>query len=337
MSQSATLVRPEALLKELGGLWTQLGKQESEGSDRSAGVLRAVTMTFVLCVEEGDDEAAAGEALAQLMHEHPSRAIVLKLRKQESAGLEGRAFAQCWMPFGRRQQICCEQIELSAGAAQFSDAVSLMDALVAPDLPVVVWCRSPHIYDLPSFSALARLAHKVILDSRDHGNPSAVFAWMLDRIHSGHLVGDLTWTRLTRWRETIATTFERMDCQNFLNSLVTIKISYSHTPEPVAVRYLAAWFGSLFGRRVQVETAYAPGSVSWQIREVRFQTPLAEDVVIERGEKAMVDTQIGEFHARTVFDALDEARLVREELAILGKDPVFTKVLEEIVHPRHHA
>lgn len=333
---SATVVRPESLLKELSTQWTQLGKEESEGSDRSAGVLRAVTMTFILAIEEGDDESTAGETLAQLMHEHPARAIVLKLKKDADSELEGRAYATCWMPFGRRQQICCEQIELSAGSKHFGDIVSLLQGIIAPDLPVVLWCRSSRIFDNPAFSGIEKVAHKVIVDSRNHANPQAVFEWIESRTEAGLLVGDLTWTRLTRWRETVANTFERMDCQNFLNSLTTIQITYAHAPEPVAALYLTSWFRSIFGLRVNVEAHCLPSEISWQIREIRFQSPLAADVVIERSEKAMVDTQIRDFHARTVFEVLDEARLVREELAILSRDPIYTKVLNELVTQKPH-
>jgi len=324
---SATLVKPEKLLKDLGGLWTQLGKEETEGSDRSAGVLRAVTMTFILGVDEGEDEAAAGEALAQLMHEHPSRAIVLKLCKQPDSEIDGRAFAQCWMPFGRRQQICCEQIELSAGTNTFDDIVSLLHGLIAPDLPVVFWCRSAKLFEHRSFAAIASMADKVIIDSRTHARPLESLRFVNEQLKSGHLYGDLTWTRLTRWRETISNVFERMDCQHFLLNINRTVIQYTHPPEPLAVAYLAAWLKSIFGLDFRVDRVLVPSEVSWQISEIRFETAL-NDVVIHRSEQGMVEAHINKFSSRSVFEIIDEARLVREELAILGRDPAFARAVE---------
>lgn len=324
---SATVVKPEKLLKDLSGLWTQLGKAESEGSDRSAGVLRAVTMTFLLGIEEGADEVASNEALTQLMHEHPSRAIVLKLRADGSAELDGRAFAQCWMPFGRRQQICCEQIELSAGADHFEDVISLLRGLVAPDLPVVFWCRSARLFEHPSFQAIAAMSDKVIVDSRSHRDPKASVKRINEHIHNGALYGDLTWTRMTRWRETVSNLFERMDCRGFFESLNKIVIEYAHEPEPLAAIYLKAWFQSVLGKSVPVECRLNASDECWQIRAIRFETALI-DVVIARAEKGIVETRIREFSTRTVFEVLDEPRLVREELAILGKDPIFNRVVE---------
>jgi glucose-6-phosphate dehydrogenase assembly protein OpcA len=324
---SSASVDTAKLLKDLGGLWTQLGKEETEGSDRSAGVLRAVTMTFILGVEEGEDEAAASEALALLMHEHPSRAIVLKLRSDASAELEGRAFAQCWMPFGRRHQICCEQIELSAGAASFEDTASLLHGLVAPDLPVVFWCRSAKLFDHPAYAEIAAMADKVIVDSRSLSNPKAALRLLNREVQAGKLYGDLTWTRLTRWRQMVSGLFERMDCQGLFLNLNRVEIRYTHVPEPIAVDYLACWLKSVLGSKFQVDRVHRPSEASWLIQGLCFVTALS-DVVIERSEKGIVETHIQKFSTRTVFEELDEPRLVREELSILERDPILARVLE---------
>lgn len=320
-------VRPEALLKELSGLWTDLGKEETEGSDRSAGVLRAVTMTFILGVEEGEDEIAAGETLAQLMHEHPSRAIVLKLRRDGQAEIDGRAFAQCWMPFGRRQQICCEQIELSAGTGRFHDILALLRGLIAPDLPVVFWCRSAELFSHSSFAELAAMADKVIVDSRKHPHPAETLRIIDRQLKAGQIYGDLTWTRLTRWRETVSSVFERMDCQSFFHQIHRVVIQYNHAPEPMAVAYLSAWLKSVLGLQFPVERVLLAEDVSWQVRSIRLETPLT-NVVIDRAERGIVEANIREFKTRSVFEEIDEARLVREELAILGRDPIFARVVE---------
>jgi glucose-6-phosphate dehydrogenase assembly protein OpcA len=324
---SATLVKPEKLLKDLSSLWIQLGKEEVEGSDRSAGVLRAVTMTFLLAVDEGQDEIAAGEALAQLMHEHPSRAIVIRLLKQPDAEIQGRAFAQCWMPFGRRHQICCEQIELSAGSGRFEDIDSLLHGLIAPDLPVVLWCHSPQLFTHPAFAEISAMAHKVIVDSRTHAAPLESLRFLNEQLKAGNLYGDLTWTRLTRWRETISNVFERIDCQGFLQNLNRIVIEYAHAPEPLSVRYLSAWFKSILGLNFPVESVCVPSNVPWQIQQIRFETSLT-DVVIDRPERGIVEAHIQNFTSRSVFEVLDEARLVREELAILGRDRTFARAVE---------
>jgi glucose-6-phosphate dehydrogenase assembly protein OpcA len=322
------VVKPERLLKDLQAEWVRLGKAESESSDRSAGVLRAVTMTVMVGVESGADESAALEALSQLMHEHPARAIILRLNPTDAEPLAGRAYAMCWMPFGRRSQICCEQIELSAGAENFGEIPRLLQALVAPDLPVIFWCRAPRVFSHPAFRKLAALADKVIVDSRSHTDPQATAKFLHEQLHQGRLYGDLTWTRLTRWRQTVAAAFERADCRTFFDSLTRVEIHYTHAPEPMAARYLRAWLQSILGSRFPVDLVHSPGdeSVTWQIRDIRFSGPQST-VVIERPEKGIAEIQVEQFRSRAFFDNLDEAQLVREEIAILGRDPVFNRAV----------
>ncbi len=69
------------------------------------------------------------------------------------------------MPFGHRQQICCEQIEITASDASLPDFAPVVLPLTVPDLPVILWCRSPRLFRLPAFSQLCAIAQKVVLDS----------------------------------------------------------------------------------------------------------------------------------------------------------------------------
>src|SRR3981081_1670604 len=107
------VVQPEKLLKDLARLWVDLGRQDTEKG--SSGVIRACAMTLIAAVDCEDDAKDVTETIGHLMHEHHSRAIVLCIGSG-STPISARVFAQCWMPFGGRQQICCEQIEIAAGA-----------------------------------------------------------------------------------------------------------------------------------------------------------------------------------------------------------------------------
>jgi phage tail protein X len=154
------VVTPERILKDLHSLWAQLGKEPSEGH----GVLRACAMTVIVLAD--DDPAGAADraatarersvaqTLGLVMQEHPHRAIIVRVRAASEPLLDCHVTAQCWRPFGRQQQICCEQVEMTAAEASLADAEPVLLAITAPDLPVAVWCRSPRLSDL---SSLARL------------------------------------------------------------------------------------------------------------------------------------------------------------------------------------
>src|ERR1043165_2029859 len=76
----------------------------------------------------------------------------------------GRGDAQCWMPFGQRRQICCEQIEITASDAALHDLEPVVLPLGVADLPVVIWSRSPRLVAMPEFRSIASMATKVVLD-----------------------------------------------------------------------------------------------------------------------------------------------------------------------------
>src|SRR5213079_1585462 len=88
-----------------------------------------------------------------------------RLRGAAERELTERVYQQCWKPFGQRQQICCEQIELTASDAALGDLPSVLLPLIVADLPVILWCRSPRLPELPEFNEIARLATKIILDT----------------------------------------------------------------------------------------------------------------------------------------------------------------------------
>ena len=135
-------VEPEKLLKDLAQVWAGLGKQDDVGH----GVLRACAMTFLVVSEAGSAGGSdVGETLAALMPEHPSRAVVIVL-DPKAADISARVFAQCWMPFGRHQQICCEQIEITTPRDRLKDIAAVILGLIVPDLPVVMWSRCPGLF-----------------------------------------------------------------------------------------------------------------------------------------------------------------------------------------------
>jgi hypothetical protein len=141
------------------------------------------------------------------MPEHPARTIVVRLTGAGDRSLGQRVFAQCWMPFGQRRQICCEQVEITCSDASLGDLPSVVLPLEVPDLPVILWCRSPRLLAMAEFPALAAMARRVVVDSARCGCARRLRR-LADEAARGMLLGDLAWTRLTRWRQTLAQIFE---------------------------------------------------------------------------------------------------------------------------------
>src|SRR5207248_1136529 len=153
-------------------------------AESGAGVLRACSMTLVVLAEEADDPSQLGETIAALMPEHPARAIYVRLCGQGRRALSERVYAQCWMPFGQRRQICCEQVEITAADAALADLPSVVLPLAVADLPVILWCRAPRLLGMPEFREIASMAHKVVLDSATMPDAKAALRQLADTAES---------------------------------------------------------------------------------------------------------------------------------------------------------
>ncbi len=241
----ATTVQPDRILRELSELWVSLGEQHG---DESAGVLRACAMTLIVLAAASEDESAIGETLGALMRDHPSRAIVVRVRDTGEPQLEARVFAQCWMPLGQRHQICCEQIEISASNGSLADVPAVVLPLVAADLPVIVWSRLPRLLSSPTLKDLSRIATKTVLDSSAFPDQQTALQSLAHATTSGLLLADLAWTRLTRWRELIAQIFENPAYFSRILSIRTVTIAYSAAISQVSLRYMEAWLQSCLER-----------------------------------------------------------------------------------------
>src|ERR1700724_1168132 len=234
---TAATIQPDRILKELSELWVSFGKQNG---DDSSGVLRACAMTLVVLAEAGEDANEVGETLAALMREHPSRAIVVRVSDSEEPALEARVFTQCWMPFGQRRQICCEQIEISASSSSLADVPAVILPLVVADLPVILWSRPPRLLSSPAWRDLSRIATKVIIDSAPFPDRREALQRLSRATSSGLLLADLAWTRLTRWRELIAQIFENPVYFSHLPSITAVTVYHADRAPSSGVWYMAA-------------------------------------------------------------------------------------------------
>ncbi len=313
---------PERVLRELADLWVTLGKQ---GQDESgAGVLRACTLTLVVLSEASGDATALEETIAALMPEHPARTIVVKLSGAGERALAEHVYAQCWMPFGQRRQICCEQIEITASDAALADLPSVVLPLTAPDLPVIVWSRSARLFDLPPFDAIARMATKVVVDSAGFADPKRTLRLLAKTAQGGVLLGDLAWTRLTRWREMLARLFENRDYLAKLARISSVRVVH-HEDAATAAWYMGAWIVDALRdagvrAKVVVGAGRGPAPLSVELAGGGFRVALA------RCQDRLVIT-VDNAENCTNLPQPGDGLLMREELGIVRRDTVFERTL----------
>ena len=315
-------VQPETILKDLAKLWVDLGKEEQSGS----GVLRACAMTLIVADAKEEDPQGFGETVAELMREHPGRVIVLRTGQVDGSTLESRVFAQCWKPFGRSQQICCEQVEITACPSRFADIPKLVLGITVPDLPVVLWVRNIPAGAQPGTEALFALAEKVIVDSSRCDDSEKGLTYVRGLYHEGRNVADLEWTRLTPWRESVAHIFEDERNLRLLKSIQQVRISHVGDARPVSARYLASWLRHTLPSSVELSFQSVPAQPGTRIRGIALAGPdFSASVTLEGSYAVLI---VNQQTRRTAFPGCDDHILLREELSILGSDPIFLRCLE---------
>ena len=317
---------PDRILKELTDLWVTTGKQAEGGQ----GVLRACSLTLVVVAEESDDPMALGETVAALMPEHPARTILIRLRSGGGRTLSERVYAQCWMPFGQRRQICCEQVEITASDAALDDLSSVILPLLVPDLPVVLWCRSARLAAMPEFDGLSQMAEKVIVDTAPVRDSRAALDLVAGLPARGIEAADLSWTRTTRWRETLAEVFENRAYLDGLRGTRKVEIACKREPAAVRSWYLAAWVMDAVtsvGARPTLEMTQSEHT------GVALEGP-DWSVALERWDARLVTT-INGLAQCTSLPAPTDYALMREELSILRRDAIFEKTLSSAVKLVH--
>lgn len=306
-------LHPERILRQLNEQWEQLGKQQAG----SGGVLRACAMTLIVVARDEADAGRARETVALLMHEHPSRAIIIRGRGEEA--LDARVFAECWRPMGRAQQICSEGIEILPGPGGMEEVARFLVPLRAPDLPVVVWLRGSGPDGAQGAAALFPLAGKLLFDTSTEPDADGALR-ALRRLHAhGYRVADLHWTRLTGWREGIAHLFDDGARADRIRS---VRVTYGGGSVTTCARYMEAWLrSSLPLARVGI----APEPAEPGLHSVVLTGSEGGFSITRQGH--MLEVVAPGRRYSTALPPSDEAALMREELSILGPDPVYERVL----------
>jgi glucose-6-phosphate dehydrogenase assembly protein OpcA len=318
-------VRPDAILKELSAYWTHLGADDShgeapaEGGADNGGLLRACSMTLICFADDEEEPGSLDEMFASLMREHPSRMIVVRLRDGDDE-LAARVSSRCWMPFGQRRQICCEQVDVTASINRLVDVASIVAPLAAPDLPRVIVLRSARIVRAGALRKILPLGDKIIVDSSRAGAPG--FGEIGGLLDAGHTTGDLAWTRLTPIRALLAQLLEN-------RSTSAITIEYGGKEAGPEVRYLEAWLETALPGTLVSLRGTGPSddcrAAEGKLAAIRVDKDLAVRLCPGGAEY-----DAGAMRQRASMPPGTDDQLLNEELGIVVHDRVFERALNHI-------
>ena len=352
----------EAIESQLNELW----KGKAEAGTEQEAVVRACVLNLLVCTAGGKNAERLTETVAEITIEHPSRVIVVHFDPQAEPDIGALVSAHCHLAARTRQQICCEQITITAGATGIQHIPSMARALLVPDLPVFLWWHEALDGESPLLNQLTKTADRIIADSTSSTDPRGGLGNVLSLMDEGGrwtAFSDLSWARLTPWRALVAGLFGIAEYRDLLRGVGSVEIECrsSHSRErviPGPALLLAGWMAS----RLKWEWVSDPHWIDsdtqgWELKSndrvvsVRCRICEADDVCASlHSVRLMVEQPLATFDAavgsqgRCLESSVSlehrdrtgpmvrlnepsDAELLGRELEILGHDAVYEESL----------
>jgi glucose-6-phosphate dehydrogenase assembly protein OpcA len=220
---------------------------------RQRGEARTQLLDLVVLTDEPREAERMTKLLEQLPGNRPSRAIIA-LAAHGPKQLEASAEVVTTRSPSGDGELRCELVHLSVGD-EGAALPSLIAGLLLPDLPVFVLLRLDPERWVPLVRACWSFATRFVVDST--GEKSGLHSLPKLLAREPHLsVTDLSWTKLTGWRELVARLFDPPKAARALTRLDRIEITHAGRSQAQS-RLLAAWVLSRTGRHPSVELTSA--------------------------------------------------------------------------------
>lgn len=192
--------------KELLELWQQAGKANE---DDMPSVTRACSLNFILHSNDDNTEVGAG-LLDEITIKHPCRAILAHALPSKEEHLEAWVTARCHITPGKKNQICCEQINVRWQGQGTRQLASVVHPLRIADLPTWMWWQKGRPTK-ENVGPYISFVDRFIVDTSDmDSNITHLFDLkeVFQRLDKSDILYDINWIRLLPWRQSIARSFE---------------------------------------------------------------------------------------------------------------------------------
>lgn len=193
--------------------------------------VRASVLSLVVCIVDRDRAPATIATIHALSRRHPSRVIILLPSGDSSQdSLEVWHGTHCFVASDRENVICREQVTVVASGRAVGYFPSLADQLVLTDLPSFLWWDGDLLPSgEPLFDRLTGLADRLIVDSAEFSTLGASLkrvANVTQRRRQRCAPSDLSWARLTHWRELVSQFFDAPTLLPYLQRLTEVQVEY---------------------------------------------------------------------------------------------------------------
>jgi glucose-6-phosphate dehydrogenase assembly protein OpcA len=261
----------EGITAELGRIWSSISltAEGPDGEERRVAA-RSSVMNLVVIASRGEIGERVAAIVEGLTGRHPSRTLIVTPADPDGpAWLDAQVQAHCVLPSDNAPETCSELVYLTCGGESGQHLAGVIAPLLIHDLPVTVWWPGEPHFESRSARELLPVADRVLVDgsgwSGDGLAGLVAMAALPDRYSLE--VADFAMLRQARWREAIASTFDRPALLPYLTHIDRIDVHYATTdgtPEMANVvrpMYHVAWLASRLG--MSVVSPIRAGKEAW--------------------------------------------------------------------------
>ncbi len=222
---------------ELARIWRSapLTTEGVDGMPERRIAARTSVLNLVVIARQPELGERAAAVIRMLAGRHPSRTLIVSSADPDGPSwLDAHIQAHCILPRENAPETCAEFINLIAGGETGQHVAAIVAPLLVHDLPVTLWWPG----DPPLISRqaldLLEMADRLVVDGSSWSGDGvdrlrALAALVDDRDLAGGTlaVSDFALLRQSRWREAIASCFDRPDLLPFLRGITSVAVTYA--------------------------------------------------------------------------------------------------------------
>jgi len=205
------------------------GKIETIKAELLTDTAATTTLNFLVVIDDDAQRQWVLDRVTLIDDKHPARTIVLDT-----------------LSTGDDATVNADRIEIAAGGMTPEDVRSLVQGLMIPEIPSVLWWTGDEIVDQPLFEPLIDIVDALVIDSSGSRTDDRTIRDLSDFSARRPTVAlrDLAWMRLRPWQDMIAHFF---DDPNLMEELFAIRKLEIVSGSDAEALYLGGWLASRLG------------------------------------------------------------------------------------------
>ncbi len=279
----------DGVAKELGRIWSSISLTTpgAQGGEERRVAARSSVMNLVVIAGRGEIGERTAAIVEGLTGRHPSRTLIVSPADPDGpAWVDAQVQAHCVLPSDTAPETCSELVYLTCGGESGQHLSGLVAPLLIHDLPVTVWWPGEPHFESRSSTELLSMADRVLVDGSGWSGDGLARLAAMSALPGRFAVevADFALLRQARWREAIASTFDRPGLLPYLAQLDRMEVHYAAADGAPGVSnvvrplYHVAWLAARL--RMSVETPIRAGTKPWSgydgmLRHRRRRVPVS--------------------------------------------------------------